>query len=160
MILALESYGLGVNLFLIFHHYVLTFLAKIWLSYQVVQRPVYATAQQPLLGEGGNPKPQPRPSTGLFPMKDTTTYLTLLQTNCYHYQARQLCFFSVLKEFGYLFRNFTAGKELRLNGATLVEFCSEPLVHWFPGPNNSCPGVTHRPGQIQPRLHSRLTATQ
>lgn len=81
LILALELYGLGVNLFLIFHDYVLTFLAEIWLRYQIVQREVYTTAQQPLLGEDGNPKPQPRPSIGLFPMKDTTADLTLLQTN-------------------------------------------------------------------------------
>lgn len=93
LILALKFYGLGVNLFLIFSHYVLTFLAEIWLSYQMVQRPVHATTQELLLGEGGNPKPQPSPSIGFFPMKVTTTYLTLLQTNCYHYQAKQLCFY-------------------------------------------------------------------
>lgn len=67
LILALELYGLGVNLFLIFSHYVLTFLAEIWLSYQMIQRPVHATTQEPLLGEGGNPKPQPSPSIQLFP---------------------------------------------------------------------------------------------
>lgn len=59
LILALELYGLGVNLFLIFHDYVLTFLAEIWLRYQIVQREVYTTARQPLLGEDGNLKPQP-----------------------------------------------------------------------------------------------------
>lgn len=93
MILALELYGLGVNLFLIFSHYFLTFLAEIWLNYQVVQRPARATAQEPLLREGGNPRPQPSPSIGLSPMKVTTTYSALLQTNCSHYQAKQLCFY-------------------------------------------------------------------
>lgn len=67
LILALELYGLGVNLFLIFHDYVLTFLAEIWLRYQIVQREVYTTVRQPLLGKDGNLKPQPRPSIGPFP---------------------------------------------------------------------------------------------
>jgi hypothetical protein len=67
--LALELYGSGVNLFLIFNHYILTFLAEIWSSYQIVQRPVCATAHGALLGEDGNPKPQSSPSMGFFPQE-------------------------------------------------------------------------------------------
>lgn len=61
LILALELHDLGVNLFLIFHDYVLTFLAKIWLRYQIAQREVCTTARQPLLGEDGNPQTTAKP---------------------------------------------------------------------------------------------------
>lgn len=94
------------------------------------------------------------------PMKVTTTYLTLLQTNCYHYQAKQLCFY-VFKQFWQLLRNFTAGEELHLNGATFIEFCSVPLLHLLPDLNNgpscqlhisysqACPGSVIQPSSAQ-----------
>jgi hypothetical protein len=66
-ILALELYGLGVNLFLIFHDYVLTFLAEIWLRYQIVQREVLYHSPTATTGRRWKPQATAKPFHRAFP---------------------------------------------------------------------------------------------